>query len=117
MALTLTFLGHSGFLVSDGTHTVAIDPFLTGNPLAEHKPDEIDCTHIALTHGHEDHFGDTIPIAKRTGATVFAAFEICNYLGEQGVGKVEPGNPGGRITAPFGWVAFLVKGWKCRTKF
>jgi L-ascorbate metabolism protein UlaG (beta-lactamase superfamily) len=106
MPITLTYLGHSGFLVSDGTYTVAIDPFLTGNPLARHKPDEIDCTHIALTHGHEDHFGDTIPIARRTGATVFAAFEICTYLGEQGIDKVEPGNPGGKIVAPFGWVAF-----------
>lgn len=106
MAITLTYLGHSGFLVSDGAHTLAIDPFLTGNPVAKHKPEQIDCTHIALTHGHEDHFGDTIPIARRTGATVIAAWEICTYLNEEGIEKTEPGNPGGRVKTPFGWVAF-----------
>lgn len=106
MSITLTYLGHSGFLVSDGTHTLAIDPFLTGNPVAKHSQEQIDCTHIALTHGHEDHFGDTIPIARRTGATVIAAWEICTYLNEEGVDKTEPGNPGGKVKTPFGWVAF-----------
>jgi L-ascorbate metabolism protein UlaG (beta-lactamase superfamily) len=106
MALTINFLGHSGFLLSDGKHRLVIDPFLTGNPAARSKPEDIQCDYIALTHGHADHFGDTVTIAKASDATVVAAFEITEYLGEQGIGKVEPGNPGGQIATPFGWIAF-----------
>ena len=105
MPLTITFLGHSGYLLSDGTSTLAVDPFLTGNPVAKHKPEQITCTHIALTHGHADHFGDTIAIAKANSATVFAAYEITEYLGQQGIEAVEPMNPGGQVSAPFGFVA------------
>lgn len=106
MAIDLTFLGHSGFLISDGTYQVAIDPFLTGNPVAKQKPLDIECQYIALTHGHLDHFGDTIEIAKHNQATVVAAFETCEYCSEQGLDKLEPGNPGGRVYTDFGYVAF-----------
>ena len=106
MTLTLTYFGHAGFSLTDGRHTLVIDPFLTDNPVAVHKPADIRCDYIALTHGHSDHLGDTVAIAKRTNATVIAAFEICNYLGEQNITNTEPGNPGGRIMTPFGWVAF-----------
>ncbi len=106
MGLEITFLGHSGFRLSDGTHALVIDPFLSGNPLATMSAEQIECDYIALTHGHADHFGDTVEIARRTNATVIAAFEICNFLGERGIDKVEPGNHGGRIQTDFGWVAF-----------
>ncbi|MCA9291988.1 MAG: metal-dependent hydrolase [Phycisphaerales bacterium] len=102
---TLTYLGHSGFLVTDGTHTLAIDPFLTGNPLATTAADDLAPTAIALTHGHDDHVGDTVSIARRTGATVYGAFELCGYLGESGVDACEPMNPGGQVETPFGWIA------------
>jgi len=105
MGISITFLGHAGFLLSDGTHTVAIDPFLTDNPVATMKPDEVEVQSIVLTHGHADHLGDTVAIAKANDATVFGAFEIVEYMGEQEI-KGEPGNPGGKITADFGWVAF-----------
>ncbi|HXV86509.1 MAG TPA: metal-dependent hydrolase [Gemmatimonadales bacterium] len=105
MSLTLTYLGHSGVLIAGGKHTIALDPFLTGNPLATMKASEIKCTHVAVTHGHGDHLGDTVHIAKANKATVFANWEICEYLGEHGI-TTEPGNPGGKIPAPFGWVAF-----------
>jgi L-ascorbate metabolism protein UlaG (beta-lactamase superfamily) len=105
MVITLTFFGHAGFLLSDGTHAVAIDPFLTGNPVATIVPEDVHCSSIVLTHGHADHFGDTVAIAKANNATVYAANEICEYLGEQGL-TCEPGNPGGKINGPFGWVAF-----------
>jgi L-ascorbate metabolism protein UlaG (beta-lactamase superfamily) len=59
-----------------------------------------------VTHGHGDHLGDTVAIARATGATVFGSWELCNYLTEQGVQTTEPGNAGGRIRAPWGWVAF-----------
>ncbi len=105
MPITLTFLGHAGFLLDDGKHKVAVDPFLTGNPVATLKPEEVRCQSIVLTHGHGDHVGDTVSIAKANGATVYAANEIAEYLSEQGC-KAEPGNPGGKIAADFGWVAF-----------
>jgi L-ascorbate metabolism protein UlaG (beta-lactamase superfamily) len=106
MPITLTYLGHSGFLVEGGGQSVAIDPFLTGNPVAKHKPDQIKCGHIVLTHGHADHVGDTVQIAKANNATLYAVYEICEYLGTRGVARSEPGNTGGRIETPFGWVAF-----------
>ncbi len=105
MAITLTYLGHSGFLVESGGHRIAIDPFLTGNPLATMRPEEIVCQSIVLTHGHRDHFGDTLAIARANDATVYAAFEICEYCGGQGVASTEPMNPGGRVNAGFGFVA------------
>jgi len=105
MSITLTYLGHAAVLLEDGQHTVAIDPFLTGNPVATRRPDDIRCTHIVVTHGHGDHLGDTVTLAKANHATVYANFEVTEYLGAQGV-TTEPGNPGGRITSAFGWVAF-----------
>ncbi|MFQ5425179.1 MAG: metal-dependent hydrolase [Phycisphaerae bacterium] len=106
MALTMTFLGHAGFLLEDGKTSLAIDPFLTGNPVATQRPADLHCRHIVLTHGHEDHLGDTVAIARANDATVYAAFEITSFLSSQGVTKVEPGNPGGKINTDFGWVAF-----------
>lgn len=106
MAVQIEFLGHATFMLSAGEHRVLIDPFLTGNPQAPVNADDVNPTAICITHGHADHMGDAAAIAKRTGATVYSAFEICEYLGEQGVEKLEPGNPGGVITTPFGHVSF-----------
>ena len=105
MSLKITFLGHSGFLFSDGSHTLAVDPFLTGNPVAKHAPSDIACQTIALSHGHQDHVGDSLEIAKSNNADIIGAFEICNYFTEQGHENVNPGNPGGQIATDFGWVA------------
>jgi L-ascorbate metabolism protein UlaG (beta-lactamase superfamily) len=70
------------------------------------KASDIKCDFIALSHGHEDHVGDTVAIAKRNNATVAANFEITEYLMPKlGVTKVEQMNPGGRVTTPFGWIA------------
>ncbi|NIM50579.1 MAG: metal-dependent hydrolase [Gemmatimonadales bacterium] len=103
--MNLTFLGHAGFLLSDGKHTVAIDPFLTDNPVATMTPEDVHCQAIVVTHGHADHMGDTVAIAKANNATVFGANEIAECVGSQGI-TTEPGNPGGKIAAEFGWVAF-----------
>jgi L-ascorbate metabolism protein UlaG (beta-lactamase superfamily) len=106
MSLNITFLGHAGFLLDTGAAAIAIDPFLEGNPVAKHRPGDIKCGHIALTHGHADHFGDTLTIAKANNATVYSAFEIYEYLNEQGHANCQPGNTGGRIATDFGYVAF-----------
>ncbi|HET9103549.1 MAG TPA: metal-dependent hydrolase [Solirubrobacteraceae bacterium] len=98
--MDIRFLGHSCFTLSDGTHTVLIDPFLTGNPKAAASADEVQATTILLTHGHQDHIGDTEPIAKRTGAPVFAITEIAGELGEAGLDVVDC-NLGG--THEFAW--------------
>jgi L-ascorbate metabolism protein UlaG (beta-lactamase superfamily) len=105
MGFTLTFLGHAAVLLEDGKHAVAIDPFLTGNPVAPKKAADIRCQHIVVTHGHGDHLGDTVSIARANRATVYAGYEITEYLGEQGV-LTQPANPGGRVQTDFGWVAF-----------
>lgn len=106
MSINLTFHGQSCFQLDDGTHSLVIDPFFTDNPVAVITAADVTCTHIAITHGHFDHFADCEDIAKANDATVFAAYEICEYLGEHGYEKCEPGNPGGRIDAPFGGVSF-----------
>ncbi len=106
MSVQITFLGHSGFLFSDGHHSLAVDPFLTGNPVAKHSPDDIDCQWLALTHGHQDHVGDSVAIAKRCDATVVAAYELVEWFTGQGHAKGSPGNPGGKVATDFGWVAF-----------
>jgi L-ascorbate metabolism protein UlaG (beta-lactamase superfamily) len=106
MGLSITYLGHSGFILDDGEYRLAIDPFLTGNPVAVHEAGEVDVTHIALTHGHADHVGDTVSIAKRTGAAVIGAFEIVNFMGEEGVSETMGANPGGAVRLPFGRISF-----------
>lgn len=97
--MKMTWLGHSGFRIETGSKVLLIDPFLTGNPKfqgsIEHASEN--CTHIILTHGHDDHVGDTVEIAKRTGATLIAVFELAMYLAGKGVQNVDPGNPGGTI--------------------
>ena len=105
MALEITYLGHAGFLLNDGQHALVIDPFLTGNPLAKHTPEQIRCQLIALTHGHEDHLGDTISIAKANNATVVASHEISLHAEENGCQAIGT-NPGSRVVFDFGWVAF-----------
>lgn len=113
MQCELKFLGHSAFQITSGSEVFLIDPFITGNPQAEAagiKADDLSATRICVTHGHADHLGDTVAIAKRTGATVHGAFELCEYLGEQGVENLEPQNPGGKVMTPGGFVA-LTQAW------
>ena len=98
--MEIKFLGQSCFLLQDGDVSVLIDPFLTGNPLAAASADEVPADAILLTHGHQDHFGDTIEIAKRTGASVQAITEIAGEIGEEGVNAIDT-NFGG--TAEYAW--------------
>jgi L-ascorbate metabolism protein UlaG (beta-lactamase superfamily) len=110
----IRFLGHACFELTAGDANVLIDPFLTGNPKAAASPDEVEPTHILLTHGHADHFGDAEDIAKRTGAQVVAVPEITNELSDAGVENVADPNLGGTVKFDWGWVK-LVPAWHTST--
>jgi len=102
--IRLTYYGHSAIGLSDAKYTVLIDPYLTGNPLAPLKAAEIQaCDFILVTHGHADHLGDTIPLAKRHKSTVVATWELAQYLEAEGV-KTHAMSVGGGYQFPFGRV-------------
>ncbi|MBV8429618.1 MAG: metal-dependent hydrolase [Solirubrobacterales bacterium] len=111
--MEVRFLGHACFELSDGDARILIDPFLSGNPKAAVSADDLDPTAILLTHGHGDHFGDTVAIAKRTGAPVVAIVEIANEVSEEGVEVFDP-NLGGTVSFDWGWVK-LVPAWHTST--
>jgi L-ascorbate metabolism protein UlaG (beta-lactamase superfamily) len=110
----IRFLGHACFELSEGDTRVLIDPFLSGNPKATVGPDEVDPTHIFLTHGHVDHWGDVEDIAKRTGAQCVAIVELANELSDKGVENVTDPNLGGTVKFDWGWVK-LVPAWHTST--
>ena len=101
MSVKLTWLGHSAFALEVDGHPILIDPFLTGNPLAAAEPDQVAAELILLSHGHGDHLGDTVSIAKRTGAGVVTNFEISNWLKEQGVETTYGLNVGGKYETDY----------------
>ena len=102
--LTYTYYGHSCFLLDDGKYKVLTDPFLTENPLATAKTEDIQCDFILVSHGHFDHLGQAEEIAKRTGAQVLAIPEILGTMdGINGHGM----NVGGTVKLPFGSVKMV----------
>src|SRR5919205_3443398 len=111
--MDIRFLGHAAFELSDGDTRVLVDPFLSGNPKAAVGPDEVDPTTILLTHGHADHIGDTVDIAKRSGAPVVAIVELAQEIGQDDVEVFDP-NLGGTVKFDWGWVK-LVPAWHTST--
>ncbi|MCC6419652.1 MAG: metal-dependent hydrolase [Gemmataceae bacterium] len=104
MTTRVRWLGHACLhLDTDGRH-VLIDPFLTGNPAAAIKPEDAQADFILVSHGHGDHIGDTIAIARRTGATVICNYEISEWLKTQGLEHVHGQQHGGGYGHPFGRV-------------
>ena len=112
--MEIRFLGHAAFELKHEGTTLLVDPFLKGNPKAAAQPDELEADAILLTHGHVDHIGDTVAIAKRTGATAVAIVEIANELGEAGVEDVRDPNLGGTVVFDWGSVK-LVPAWHTST--
>jgi len=114
--MEIRYLGHSTFACSDGDTRLLIDPFLDGNPKAAVAAADCDPTHILVTHGHQDHTSDVVPIARRTGAPVLAIVELAGELG-QDLGpdhEVLDPNLGGTIVFDWGWVK-LVPAWHTST--
>jgi len=105
----LTWHGHSCFVLEHGGKRVIIDPFLSGNPKADVAADEVaPLDGILLTHGHGDHLGDAVPLAKRFQATVVAPYELALYCQEQGAPVVRPLHIGGARDFHFGRVQMVV---------
>jgi L-ascorbate metabolism protein UlaG (beta-lactamase superfamily) len=104
------WLGHASFHLSGAGADVLVDPWLTGNPKAAATADELPADAILLTHGHGDHLGDTVAIAKRTGAHVVAIVELAAELEGEGLENVSNPNYGGTVKFDWGWVK-LVPAW------
>lgn len=102
--MKLTWLSHASWMLEIGQHRVLLDPFFTDNPAAQAKPDDFtDISHILVSHGHFDHVGDTVSIAKRCGSTVVTNFEIAQWFANKhGIKDPLGMNTGGWVSLPFG---------------
>ncbi|MCH9806405.1 MAG: metal-dependent hydrolase [Alphaproteobacteria bacterium] len=100
--MKLIWYGHSCFRLETASSNILIDPFLTGNATFEASGIATETvtsgvSHVLITHGHGDHVGDTVEIAKQTGATVVTNYDLCMWLAKQGIEKFEPMNTGGTV--------------------
>ncbi len=101
--MRFTFLGHSCVLIETASARLVIDPFLTGNPQAALRAEDLRCTHVLVTHGHEDHIGDALAVSRANQAPIIANHEIAEYLAAQGA-TTHGMNPGGAHRFAFGRV-------------
>ena len=111
--MNIRFLGHAAFSLEHDGVTVLIDPFLTGNPKASVSAAEVEADAILLTHGHRDHFGDTVDIARRTQCPVVAILELATEIEAEGVETRNP-NIGGTVEFDWGSV-MLTPAWHTST--
>ncbi len=102
MTYQLTFYGHAAFDLQVEALHLLFDPYLSGNPASNASADEVPADFILVSHGHGDHVGDTVKIARRTGATVISNAEIADWLRAQGV-KTHAQHLGGGFQYPFGY--------------
>src|SRR3954470_5005487 len=112
--MDIRFIGHATVELTEGDTSVLVDPFISGNPKATIEASELNPTHIFLTHGPFDHWGDVVDIAKRTGAQCVAVMELAGELGDKGVENVADPNLGGTVKFDWGWVK-LVPAWHTST--
>jgi len=113
--MEIRFHGHSCFELSDGDTKVLVDPFLKpNNPAAVASAEDVDPTHVVISHGHADHMADAVRVATGSGAECVAIVEIAKWLEEQGVEQVHDPNLGGTVRFGWGWVK-LVPAWHTST--
>ncbi len=113
--MEIKFHGQSCFELSEGETTLLVDPFLKpNNPVAVATAEEVEPTHIALSHGHADHMADLVPVAKRTGAFCVAIVELAEWLKGQGIEDVSDPNLGGTVAFDWGSIK-LVPAWHTNT--
>ncbi len=103
MAAKLTWYGHAAFGLEVGGKHVLVDPFLKDNPAAAVKPEQVQADFILISHGHGDHVGDALAIAKRTRAMVISNAEIAHWFQDQGV-ETHAQHIGGGFRYPFGYL-------------
>ena len=108
MAIKITWYSHACFLIETNQTRLLTDPFLTDNPLAAVKAEEIQTDYILVSHGHGDHLGDTVNIANRARATVISNYEIQSWLANQGVENTHPQHIGGGFDYPWGRVKLTI---------
>ncbi|TFB25040.1 metal-dependent hydrolase [Filobacillus milosensis] len=101
--MKVSYHGHSVVQVEHEGTNIIIDPFISGNELCDLNADEVKADVILLTHGHNDHVGDTFDIAKKNDALVVAPFELATYLGNNGL-NAHPMHIGGAHEFDFGRV-------------
>jgi L-ascorbate metabolism protein UlaG (beta-lactamase superfamily) len=106
--MKLTYYGHSCFAVQVNQKTLLFDPFITPNELAKAvDANKVAADYILVSHGHEDHVADAISIAKRTGATLIAGYEVAMWFQKKGVSKIHPMNHGGAFSFDFCRVKYV----------
>ena len=106
--MDINYLGHSTVELVDGDTRILIDPFLKpNNPAAELTAEDVNPTHVLMTHAHADHSADAVAVGKRTGAPFVAISELANVLQEQGLEDVADPNLGGTVTFDWGWVKLV----------
>jgi L-ascorbate metabolism protein UlaG (beta-lactamase superfamily) len=106
--MEINYIGHSTVELVDGDIRVLIDPFLKpNNPAAEVTAEEVNPTHVLMTHAHADHSADAVAVGTRTGASFVAQSELANVLQEQGLEDVSDPNLGGTVEFDWGWVKLV----------
>lgn len=110
MAIKYTFIGHGTHMLDIGGKRLVVDPFFTSNPMTDVSANAVAANYILQSHGHFDHIEDTVALAKRTGATVIANFEIAAWLKRQGVPEAQchAQHIGGGFNYDFGRVKLTI---------
>jgi len=103
MSVIVTWYGHATLGVTVDKHRLLVDPYFTGNPAASATAGNVQADYILISHGHGDHVGDAVAIAKRTGATIISNAEISGWFQKQGL-KAHAQHLGGGFTYPFGYL-------------
>jgi len=104
MSIKITWFDHATLGLEVGGYRILVDPYFTGNPAATTTAQDLSADYILVTHGHFDHIGDAVALAKRTEATVISNFEIAEWMGKQGVQKTHGQHIGGGHEFPFGYL-------------